>query len=99
MWFLKSKFDRLSAKEVKLQNMIAAEEKDAKDEVDNINKTAKAEIEAVKSKSAERLKAEIEAVKSKSAERLKALKSKLDLVTRHKNAEHDHVVSEQKQSK
>lgn len=84
MWFLKSKFDRLSAKEVKLQNMIAAEEKDAKDKVDNINKTAKAEIEAVK---------------SKSAERLKALKSKLDLVTRHKNAEHDHVVSEQKQSK
>lgn len=84
MFGFKSKFDRYADREVSLKNKIALIEKEQKEDIDAINKQAKSEIENIK---------------VTAAAKIAALKSKLDLTTRYKNAEHDHVVQMEKPDK
>lgn len=78
MFMLKSRYDRLAEKEEALKLKIATVEKEEKEDILEVNANAKSAIEEIK----------LEAAK-----KVKSLKSKLDLITRLKQAEHDHVVS------
>ena len=84
MFMSKSKFDRFADKEVRIKNKIAMIEKQAKEDIDAVNKAARSQIEVIK---------------TVSSAKVTSLKSMLDITTRYKNAEHDHVVQMEKPEK